>query len=300
MITLENISKSFAGRRVLNDISLTIKPGEIVGLLGPNGAGKTTTLRIIAQVLPPTSGEIDIQSKTAFADPKELIGYLPENNPLYEEMTVEETLHFWANLKKIAPDQVDTRITETVADCGIGEVFYRPVAELSKGYRQRVGLSQALLTRPEILILDEPTEGLDPNQRHDIATLISRLGKSRTVIISSHVLSEIARIASRLVVIHKGQIVADDTPEKLKSGKGSGITIEAEITGARILTELKRLPGVTSVTEGKNNFFTIKSDRKNDPRASIFKLAVKNKWVITTLFKKEKDLEEVFGQLTSN
>ena len=193
MIELKKVVKRFDQVTALDGLSFTVKKGEIVGLLGPNGAGKTTTLRVLAGVLPISQGKILVNRQPldkVIRQLKEKIGYLPENNPLYEEMTVEEYLYFWAEIKGLDREAQSRAINLVINQTGIGEVYYRLIGNLSKGYRQRVGLSQAILTRPEILLLDEPTEGLDPNQRQQIRKLIKQLGKNRTVIVSSHVLSE--------------------------------------------------------------------------------------------------------------
>lgn len=301
MISVTNLSKKFDKQFVIDNISLTIDEGEIVGLLGPNGAGKTTTLRMITGVLPPTKGTIQIDGQDTSQHPeiKKRIGFLPENNPLYDDLTVEEYLKFWSRIKNVNKDAYRETIDFVVQNCGITDVYYRPVGELSKGYRQRVGLSQAILTKPDILILDEPTEGLDPNQRQDIAKLIVSLGKKRTVIISSHVLSEIARFCTRMIIINKGIIVADDSPEKLKKMKSSKQIIEAEIKGRSVYSTLKSIDGVTQVNESKNNYYIIEVDKKQDIREEIFKTAVVNKWILLTLMQKERSLEDVFSQLTS-
>lgn len=301
MIKITNLSKQFDSQFVVHDVNLKITQGEIVGLLGPNGAGKTTTLRMIAGVLPSTAGDIEIDGQNIKNNDsfKTRIGFLPENNPLFDEMTVEEYLDFWIHIKGIARDKKKEAVDFVVDNCAIGEVFYRPISELSKGFRQRVGLSQAILTRPDILILDEPTEGLDPNQRQDIAELIRNLGKKRTVIISSHVLSEITRIAGRLVVIHKGRIVADDTPENLKKSGSKTSTIMAEIKGSGIAKILKKLKDVLEVKEQNNGFFEIRVDKKTDIREKIFDTAVSHKWKLLTLVQKEREIEDVFSQLTS-
>jgi len=302
MIVLESISKSFNHRVVINNVNLKIQKGEIVGLLGPNGAGKTTTLRMIAGVLPPTKGSIKIDDYDLESDPglKKRIGFLPENNPLYDEMTVEEYLSFWADMKEIPKNEKRQAIDFVVNHCGIAEIFYRPINELSKGYRQRVGFSQAILTKPDILIMDEPTEGLDPNQRQDIANLIKQLGKDRTVIISSHVLGELSKIASRMVIIHKGAIVADDTPENLKKMGKTSCVIEMEVKGNGILSAVKKIAGVVKVSEQRKNYFVIEVAKNTDIREELYKLAVKNKWILLTLFLKERAIEDVFGELTSN
>ena len=302
MITLTNLSKQYDRQYVVKDISIKIKEGEIVGLLGPNGAGKTTTLRMIAGVLPSSKGnvKIDDQDIEINVGLKKRIGFLPENNPLYDEMTVEEYLSFWADMKEIPKNDRQEAIDFVVDHCGIADVYYRPISELSKGYRQRVGFSQAILTKPDILIFDEPTEGLDPNQRQDIANLIRDLGKKRTVIISSHVLSELSKIASRMIIIHKGAVVADETPENLRKLGSSSQVVEMEIKGTNILSTLKKVDGVMGVTEERKNYFVIEVDKKQDIREELYKLSVKNKWTLLTLMAKERAIEDVFGQLTSS
>lgn len=286
----------------MENVNLKIGKGEIVGLIGPNGAGKTTTLRMIAGVLPPSKGEIFIKGENIKSDCgriKKSIGYLPENNPLHEELTVEEHLQFWADIKGVKKEKRQEIIKSLIKDCGIGEVFYRPISELSKGFRQRVGLSQAIMTAPDILIFDEPTEGLDPNQRRSIAQLIRELGKKRTVIISSHVLAEVSKICTRLIIIHHGNIVADDTPENLKKTKSKTCTLEVEIKGSKILSSLKSLEGVLNVTEKRKDYFVLKIKKDHDLRGKISKLAVSKKWTLLTLMQKEKAIEDVFSQLTS-
>lgn len=303
MIHFANVSKSFAGTRVVSALNLTIKPGEIIGLLGPNGAGKTTTIRMLAGVLPPSSGTITIDQKTYLDYELELkhrIGYLPENNPLYDDLTVEEHLHFWASLKGLALDSVTEAIDFAVQNTGIKEVYYRLISELSKGYRQRVGLAQAILGKPDILLLDEPTEGLDPNQRRDIQALLSKLKKNRTVIVSSHVLGEISQLATRLLIIHKGAIVGDDTLAHLLAGKGGSQTIELEVTGTNIKKTLLALSGVISVESPSPRHYLVTSRSKKDLRPELFKLAVSKKWVLTNLQEKTRQLEDVFSELTEN
>jgi len=302
MITLSKLSKRFDRQFVVNDVNIKINEGEIVGLLGPNGAGKTTTLRMIAGVLPPSKGSVEIDGTDITIDGsvKKRIGFLPENNPLYDEMTVEEYLAFWADMKEIAKIDRQDAIDFVVDRCGINEVYYRPIAELSKGYRQRVGFSQAILTKPDILIFDEPTEGLDPNQRQDIANLIRDLGKKRTVIISSHVLTELARIASRMIIIHKGAVVADETPENLRKIGSSSQVVEIEVKGSNVLSALKKVDGVTAVTEPRKNYFVIEVEKKQDIREELYKLSMKNKWTLLTLLAKEQAIEDVFSQLTSS
>lgn len=302
MIELTKLSKRFDRQFVVNDVNLKIKQGEIVGLLGPNGAGKTTTLRMIAGVLPPSKGTVVIDDANIETDSivKKRIGFLPENNPLYDELTVEEYLSFWSDMKEIPQGERQEAIDFVVDRCGIVEVYYRPISELSKGYRQRVGLSQAILTKPDILILDEPTEGLDPNQRQDIAALIRDLGKERTVIISSHVLSELAKIVNRMIIIHKGAIVADETPDNLRRLGSSSQIVEMEVKGNHVISTFKKVDGVIGVHEAKKDYYVVEVEKKIDIREKLYQLSVKNKWTLLTLVAKERAIEDVFSQLTSN
>ncbi len=211
-------------------------------------------------------------------------------------------MSFWADMKQIPRNEKSDAIDFVIDHCGISEVYYRPISELSKGYRQRVGFSQAILTKPDILIFDEPTEGLDPNQRQDIASLIRQLGKERTVIISSHVLGELSKIASRMIIIHKGAIVADDTPNNLKKIGSSSQVIEMEVKGNGVLSGLKKVSGVAKVSEQRKNYFVIEldKDKKRDIREELYNLSVKNKWILLTLLAKERAIEDVFSELTSD
>jgi len=302
MIELTDVSKVYDRVEVVKNLNLNVSEGEIVGLLGPNGAGKTTTLRMIAGVLPQTRGKVMVDGKSFLQDEHELksqIGYLPEGNPLYDELTVEEYLTFWSRVKGVPKSSLLEALSFVIKNTGLQEVFYRPIGELSKGYRQRVGLSQAILTRPQILILDEPTEGLDPNQRQDIATLITSLGRKRTVIISSHVLSEIAKICNRLIIIHKGSLVADDTPENLRRGGGKAQIVDVEIKGEGISAGLKTIPGVSSVSKKDERWYVVEATKGDDIREKIFKTAIAKKWVILSMSQKVRELEDVFSQLTS-
>lgn len=301
MITLTDVTKRFDGIPAVNGINLKISTGEIVGLLGPNGAGKTTTLRMITGVLPPSSGTVTINGTSMRTHDRLLkrsIGFLPENNPLYDDVTVEEHLRFWAHIKRIPKEKQSEAIRFVVQHTGIAEVYYRPVSQLSKGYRQRVGLSQAIFTKPDFLVLDEPTEGLDPNQRREIQQLIQSLGEKRTVIVSSHVLSEITKICTRVIIIHKGKIVADDTPQRLQHSGGSGRIVETEIQGKNVTTTLKALKGVKAVTSEGNNRYMIETGKSVDIRKDIFQTAVKNKWILLGIHQKETAFEDVFRELT--
>lgn len=303
MITVTDVAKQFDDKFVVDKLNLQVKQGEIVGLLGPNGAGKTTTLRMLAGVLPPSKGTIKVDKlDMAFQDQtvKQRIGFLPENNPLYDELTVEEYLRFWADIKGVSNDSLHETLQFVVDSCGLEDVYYRPIQELSKGYRQRVGLAQAILTKPDILLLDEPTEGLDPNQRQDIAQLIRSLGQDRTVIISSHVLAELSRICNRMIIIHRGQVVADETPDSLKNiGSEDVQIVEFEVRGKAIRETLSKLSGVIRITKIAKDYYAIEANGKRDIRPKIFETAKDNNWTILTLLRKERQIEEVFSQLTS-
>lgn len=301
MIKISKLTKNFDQTPVVKGVSLTIKPGEIIGLLGPNGAGKTTTIRMIAGVLPPSKGKITINGMSYTDKGEELkqqIGYLPENNPIYDELTVEEHLHFWAKVKSIPESKINNSIKFAVSRTGIADVYYRFIGELSKGYRQRVGLAQAILSKPEILLLDEPTEGLDPNQRKDIQKLLSELKKDRTVIVSSHVLSEISQLANRIVIIHQGQVVGDDSPSNLVKQTGGKTIIETEIKGNKVTKTLSQIDGIESVESLGKQKYILTTIGKKDIRPLIFKTAVKNNWVILEMHTRARQLEDVFSELT--
>ena len=303
MIELKQIAKQFNQRQVINNLNLTIKEGEIVGLLGPNGAGKTTTVRMIAGVLPPSKGQVSINDIDLFDEEKKSkakIGYLPENNPVYDDMTVEEFLIFWANIKAMDKSSQSQRIKEVVKKTGLTDVYYRPISELSKGYRQRVGLAQAILDKPDILLLDEPTEGLDPNQRREIHDLITSLGKKRTVIICSHVLSEITRMCNRIIIINHGAIVADSPVADL-GNLGSGNCYEVMLKGKNIEKALTNLKGVNKIETIENkpaSIYRVFTKSANDLRLPIFNLAKEKNWELYELTRKQQDLEALFAQVT--
>ncbi|MGB9911722.1 MAG: ABC transporter ATP-binding protein [Microgenomates group bacterium] len=302
MIEVKGLKKRFGQVKALDGLSFKIGRGEIVGLLGPNAAGKTTTLNILAGVLPPSEGKVlideeDLEENSLLL--KQKIGFLPENNPLYEEMLVEEYLRFWAEVKGLTKEEQKKAVDFVVKNCGLKEVFYRPVGELSKGFRQRVGLAQAILTKPEILLLDEPTEGLDPNQRREISGLIKSLGKDRTVIISSHVLAELEKMVDRMIIINKGKLVADGKVEELKRMGGGVNLLEVEIHGKGVKEGLVKIPGVLRVEELRKDYYLLEVEGKKDLREEIFKTAVAKKWVLLTMFSRGRAIEEVFAQLTS-
>lgn len=307
MITVKNISKSFGKIQAVKNLSFTIKPGEIAGLLGPNGAGKTTTMRMIAGFLTADSGEILINDISVFQNPtaaQNLIGYLPENNPLYKDMLVSDLLNFSAEIRGLQKKEKTKAINFAVENTNIADVFYRPINQLSKGYRQRVGLALCLLHQPPVLIMDEPTEGLDPNQRTEIRNLIKKLSTKRTVIVSTHVMQEVEAVCNRVIIINQGELVADGTPQQISQFSTPGKQIIFEVEGKNIeksLTQIKEIQKISpKEPKGKILSFvlTVKKDASIQPQLS--QLAAKNNWIIWKLTEEETPLEEVFHLLTQN
>ncbi len=306
MISVSHLSKSFGSNLAVDDLSFEVNQGEIVGFLGPNGAGKTTTLRLITGFLSPDKGSVTINDIPVITEPiaaQQHIGYLPENNPLYYDMLVGEILDLSADLKNIPKEEKKEAFDFVVDSVGISDVFYRPVNELSKGYKQRVGIAIALLHQPKILIMDEPTEGLDPNQRTEIRTLIKKLSKNHTIVMSTHVMQEVSAVCNRMVIINKGKLVADGTPQELtRMEKGKSI-IQIELEGSGVIAALKQIPD-TKISDlersGKKIRAKLVSNSKNLIQPQISKQAHKNDWIIWKLNQEEQNLEDIFRQLTSN
>ena len=305
MIQVENLTKRYAGFTAVNQLNFAVAKGEIVGFLGPNGAGKSTTMKILTSYLPATSGTARIAGFDVFAESVEArrrLGYLPENTPLYTDMRVGEYLRYRANLKGVAGGKVKQAVGDVLELCSLRDVERKLIGALSKGYRQRVGLADALVHDPELLILDEPTIGLDPNQIRQVRELIKNLGGKRTVLISTHILPEVEIMCSRVIVIHKGTIRADDTAENLlKSHRAAG-SMRLEATGAANGCELLgKLPGVKDVTEekdGEYSIFQLKLDANADPTEDAMRLATGNHWQVRELSRRRPTLEDVFVELT--
>ena len=304
MISVEGVTKRYGELVAVRNLDFEVNRGEVVGFLGPNGAGKTTAMRMLTGTLEPDEGRVLFDNEPIDQDltaAKERLGYLPETNPLYEEMLVAEYMQYAAQLRMLTPAKARSAISEAVDETGISEVFFRPVSELSKGYRQRVGLAAAILHHPEILVLDEPTEGLDPNQRVDIRNLVSELGKERTVLLSTHVMQEVEATCTRLLIISQGSLVANGTvAELLAAGKGmSQYTVEAQ--GDGVAEALGRLPGVDSHTaeqvEGRTRvrLSVVGSD---ELRPEIFRMANERQWVLWELHRGQASLEQLFRELT--
>lgn len=305
MISVTHVSKKFDTRLAIDDITFSIKTGEIIGFLGPNGAGKTTTMRLISGFFPPTTGSIHIDGVDLeqTGSIKSNIGYLPENNPLYNDMTVEEFLFFFAALKDIDKTKQINTIRNAVKQVGLQEVYYRPIQELSKGYRQRVGLAQAILNEPDVLILDEPTEGLDPNQRVEIRSLMKSLGKNRTVIISSHVLSEIASTCKRIIIINHGKVIADGTPESLQKQSNAAqqvIIVYKGVSMLKRLTPLKKQITFSEETLSGHTYKLISSTAlKKDIREDLYRIIKKSDVQLLEFYPQKASLEDIFHQLTT-
>ncbi len=305
MIKVENLTKRYGSVTAVDSIAFEVKKGEIMGFLGPNGAGKSTTMRMLACYLPPTSGRAEVAGCDVFKDSlraREHIGYMPENVPLPQDMRVSEYLRFRAALKGVPGRRITERLTDVYDLCGLGEVERKLIGALSKGFRQRVGLADAMIHEPELLILDEPTIGLDPNQIRQVRELIKNLRSHHTILLSTHILSEVEMTCSRVIIINKGRIEAHDTPENLRArlSEGGEATMEVRVSdAAATAAKLKALAGVTSCSHqrlGEWTRFTMKIE--GDPREHLHALAVAEKWPVRELSRKGATLEQVFVEVT--
>jgi len=302
MIEVKDLSKHFGPTRAVDDISFSIGKGEIVAFLGPNGAGKTTTMRVLTGYLIPTKGKCLINGIDVIEEPiktKELIGYLPEDNPLYPDMKVYEYLEFIGEIRKIK--DLKNRVGEVAEICGVTNVMNKEIATLSRGYRQRVGVAQAIIHNPDILILDEPTEGLDPNQVIELRNLIKELGKEKTVMLSTHILSEAEATCERVLIINKGKLVADGNKNEIRMMAKGGETIVLELIAKQNpINELKQISGIKEVTEKKSedNHYQYELLSEKDVREIIFDTAVNKNWKIIELHRRATSLEDIFRELT--
>jgi len=303
-IQVSGITKSYGTQVAVNNVSFSVRTGEVVGFIGPNGAGKSTTMKIITGTLPPDTGMVTINDLSTLEHQREirrLIGYLPEHNPLYLEMYVREYLQYVAGLYLITGKTARERIVRVEEMTGLSPEMHKKIGILSKGYRQRVGLAQALIHDPEILILDEPTSGLDPNQLMEIRNLIAGIGKEKTVLLSTHILQEVEAICDRVMIINRGEIVADEMAETLiERGESRTQTIHVELevpTDPQIWGKLLFINHVKSIGE---NQFLLETHEMRDIRADIFNFAVSQGLTILSLSLKKKSLEEVFREITSH
>lgn len=306
MIEAVNLSKHYAGVVAVHDISFSVNPGEIVGFLGPNGAGKTTTLRILAGFLPASGGDVRVAGLDVFTHSREVrrrIGYLPENCPLYLDMRVDEYLTYRARLKGVARGDVRGAVADAAARCGLSDVRRRIIGQLSKGFRQRVGLADAILHRPGLLILDEPTVGLDPNQVLQVRELIRELGKTTTILLSTHQLSEVEATCARVILVSGGRIVASDTLEGLRLRGGGGVraVVEVEASPEAARGWIESLAGLTcGVTEVRDGWCRadVLAQPDRDPRAELFDAALRRGLRVRELRLVSRSLEDTFVELT--
>lgn len=305
-IVVENLTKIYGLQKAVDDISFRVETGEVLGFLGPNGAGKSTTMKAITTYLSPSAGTIRLGNYNIYDHPEEIrrrIGYLPENNPLYLDMPMIDYLAFVAKLQGIPQNKIKERILEMVKVCGLEGEKHKKIAELSKGYRQRVGLAQALIHDPQVLILDEPTTGLDPNQIVEIRELIRKIGRQKTVILSSHILAEVEATCDRIMIINKGKIVADGTADALRKHAGGKEILHVTIEDGSLneihqaLAALETVEMVDFVNK-ENGTFEVQSKTDQSSRRAIFQLCVQNNWMLTRLSPVETRLEDVFRELT--
>ena len=311
MISVKNLTKYYGDFQALKGISFEIKSGEIVGILGPNGAGKSTTLRILTCYLNPSDGDAIIDGKSILNDEinvKKTIGYLPESAPLYNDMCVFDYLVYMADIQDLDKSRLNERLDYVVNACSLKEVISKPIGELSKGYKQRVGLAGSIIHDPKILILDEPTNGLDPNQIAEIRELIKELGKEKTVLVSTHILSEVEATCSRAIIINKGDIIADDTPRNLSStfanhNKSAAVKISIK-TSDNIETIKEKLSNIKDINkveieEYSNDIKEISIySNLEEPRDEIYRLIKSTDWIIYEMTKVKENLETVFHTLT--
>lgn len=304
-VKIDSLTKQYGHQKAVNNISFKVNTGEILGFLGPNGAGKTTTMKMITNYISIDKGDIEIGGssvKKLGSSLRKHIGYLPEHNPLYLDMPVIDYLRFTAALQSVAKKDIPGRIRLMVQKCGLDAEKHKKIGELSKGYRQRVGLAQALIHDPEILILDEPTTGLDPNQIVEIRKLIREIGKEKTVILSTHILPEVEATCDRILIINKGEIVADGTAETLrKQAQGNElltVTIE-DGNFEEVREKLGALECVNVVQSLQNNRFEVQSKPNLSSKRAIFSLCVERGWVLTEMNSSETKLEDIFQKLTT-
>ena len=307
MIEVKNLTKRYAGRTAVRDISFSVAPGEIVGLLGPNGAGKSTTMRVLSCFMPATSGTVRVAGFDVFHQSDEVrrrIGYMPENNPLHPDMRVREYLKFRARLKGLGWRRSRERVDTVMEQCGLTGVNRRIIGQLSKGYRQRVGLADALVHEPDLIILDEPTIGLDPHQIRSVRQLIKSLAGKHTVLISTHILPEAEMMCNRMVIMFDGKILASDTPENLQSLMAGSGQIVAEIAApaAELSELLSQIQGIESVdisaTDGEFQRCALTPRNGYDLRPAIFTLAQQHGWVLRELTRSRHSLEDIYVQIT--
>lgn len=301
-IRVENLTKTYKKQNAIDHISFDIGSGEIVGFLGPNGAGKTTTMKILTCYIPPTSGKafvnnLDVEENSI--EVRKQIGYLPEHNPLYTDMYVKEYLHFAASVYAIK--NKSERVKEMIALTGLEKEQNKMIGQLSKGYRQRVGLAQAMIHDPSVLILDEPTSGLDPNQIVEIRNLIINIGKSKTVLLSTHIMQEVEAMCSRVIIINKGMIVANGLTSELKNLFSSGFSLQVTFTKSLDANQFKNLNEIGETRSISGTTYSVKSDKEEEAlKSEVFNFAVRHNLILTEMKSIEHSLEEIFKNVTKS
>lgn len=301
-VIVKNLVKTYGSQNAVDDISFTATNGSILGFLGPNGAGKSTTMKIATCYLPPSEGTIEVCGFDVNTHPMEvrrLVGYLPEHNPLYLDMYVHEYLEFIGALHKINRSELNSQITKMIEQCGLGREQNKKIGALSKGYRQRVGLAQALIHNPKVLILDEPTTGLDPNQLTEIRNMIKEIGKEKTVIFSTHIMQEVEQICDKVVIINRGKIVANEDVKYLQNFRGKFVKISLQLSSYLDPALIYSIEGVNKTESLGDNKYIIEASAENDVRPALFQLSTTHQASILEMKQEEDSLEKVFKELTN-
>ena len=308
MIEVQDLTHYYGPYAAIEDVSFDVQRGEILGFLGPNGAGKTTTMRILTGFMPPTRGQVTLDGNDIVEQSLEVrkrVGYLPETVPLYTDMTVSNYLKYMGTLRKMPSRNIKRRIGEVIDVCRLGDYRNTLIGKLSKGFRQRVGIAQAILHEPEVLVLDEPTIGIDPIQVVETRRLIQELGQAQTVVLSSHILPEVSMICDRVLIIHEGRIVAEDTPSNLAERLQGTEHLEVEVGGPvpQVLSALRRVPGVTSVSHRSlqgRNLYSVQANQGEDLRDEVSRAVISNEWSLLSMQSVGMSLEEIFLRLTTH
>lgn len=298
-VKVDQLTKTYGAQKAVDSVSFEVQTGEVLGFLGPNGAGKSTTMKIITCFVPQTEGTVTVggfDTQTDSMEVRKRVGYLPESTPLYYDMYVKEYLQFVSRVHQIAKPK--DRIAELIDMTGLQREQHKKIGQLSKGYKQRVGLAQAMLHDPEVLILDEPTAGLDPNQLVEIRALIKNLGKEKTVILSTHIMQEVQAMCDRVVIINKGRLVANDTPDQLQMRVAGNSVVRVEFKQAVDEKTLKRIKGVVQVANIKDNTWAVSANTKADLREEIFLFAKEQGLILLAMQQEQGSLEDVFHKLT--
>jgi ABC-2 type transport system ATP-binding protein len=302
-LEVKNLTKIYADQLAVNDVSFSVNEGDILGFLGPNGAGKSTTMKIATGYIPATSGTVTLEGWDLgqnSLEARKLVGYLPEHNPLYLDMYVHEYLTFVGNVRRLKAQDIKSNLAKVIEQCGLTKEQNKKIGALSKGYRQRVGLAQALLHDPKVLILDEPTTGLDPNQIVEIRQLIKEVSKNKTVIFSTHIMQEVQAICNKVVIINKGKLVANKTLQELKSESATSSILKVDFLEPIDIDQIRSIPGIIDIQSHSANGYLITASQSVDIRNTIINLSAKNNWQLSSMQLQESSLEEIFKKLTTN